>query len=367
MKPRMTSVIAFPAHRAQRPRPDESLVTAIVQKRWPDDSVFWLKETAEILQVLDESDGSASPLIRAALEAPLAGLFARLTFFPQYYRFFLSIAVSARSLGLMDPGHVEQLVQWVGMQGWQDSELADLNRAEARHLLRRGGWDRDEDPDLDRRLRRFLDRPATFAIPNRKAAYELTHLIFYLSDYGRRNPDLSPAALQSLRYAGTLAYLDQNADLLAELCLCMVYAGQDVPPTWLSLVEETAKGFAFEAKPGMVDGDDCHCLLVCNWLLGRLGHPAFQIRIPELNAQNTLIIRAPLRPAAPLRELSVFLLGLGEGRGADWTHLRSAAVDALSPAARDVLWQAEAADDQFAGFFAAFARSQTAGQTGDRP
>ncbi len=357
----MTSVIRFPMERAQRPRPDESLVAAIVRNRWQNDSVYWLKETAEILSVLEETGGTATPLIREALAAPLAGFAERLTFFPQYYRFFLAIALSARSLGLMAEGQAERLVEWVALQGWQDSELSDLNRAEARYLLRRGGWTKGEDPDLDRRLHLFMDRPATFAIPNRKAAYELTHLIFYLSDHGRIDPGLSPAALQSLRHAGTLAYLDQNADLLSEICLCLVYVGKEVPEAWLSLVADTAKGFAFEAKDGIVENDDCHCLLVCNWFLGRVGLPAFQSRIPATSAAQSLVVRARQRSSAPLRELSVFLMGLGTGRDDDWTRMRGAVADALSPAARDVVRQAEAADDKFDAFFAAFARGQSAG------
>ena len=363
----MSTVLQFPMARAVRPRPDESLVAAIVESRWSRESVYWMKETAEILSVLEETGGTASPGIVAALEEPLAGLTEKLMFFPQYYRFFLAIALSARSLGLMHPDQAAAMVDWVADHGWIDSELSDLNRAEARYLLRRGGRSEAEDAGLDLRLHRFMERPATFAIPNRKAAYELTHLVFYLSDQGRVDPGLSAVALQSLRHAGTLAFLDQNADLLAEICLCLIYCGQDLPAPWVSLVEDTTKLFSFEATSGMPENDDCHCVLVCNWLLGRMDRPAFQHRVPALGRGQTLVVRAAPRSAAPLRELSVFLQGLGTGRSADWTRLRGAAEGALSPAARDVLWQAEAADDGFGAFFAAFSRSQPQSRPQSQP
>jgi hypothetical protein len=356
----MANVVQLASHRPHRPRPDESLVAAIALSRWPSDSVYWLKEVAEVLSILEETGGSATPAMQSALAGPLATIEERITFFPQYYRFFLAIALSAQSLGMLPAGRAEALAQWVALQGWPDSELSDLNRAEARYLLRRAGWTRDEDEDLDRRLHRFMNRPDTFAIPNRKAAYELTHLVFYLSNHGRQDPQLSPTAIQSLRYAGTLAFLDQNADLLAEICLCLVYVDQGVPPQWLGLVEETAKLFALNAKTGMVELDDCHCLFVCNWLLGRFGLPAFQFRLPVLGHGQNLSVRGPLRSAVPLREMSVYLLGLGSARETDWTKMRAPIADALSPASRDIVWQAEQADDRFDEFFAAFARGQRA-------
>lgn len=357
----MATIVNLAARRVVQPRPDETLVTAIAQGRWPTDSVYWLKEIAEVLSVLEETGGTATPAMHDALAGPLSGLGARMTFFPQYYRFFLAIALSAEALGLLPQGRAGELGDWVVDQGWPDSELNDLNRAEVRYLLRRAGCRDADDPDLDRRLHRFMERPATFAIPNRKAAYELTHLVFYLSDHGRRDPGLSAAVLQSLRHAGTLAFLEQNADLLAEICLCLLYAGQEIPELWLGLVAETAKSFAFQAKSGMAENDDCHCLFVCHWLLGKVGLAAFQFRAPMPGPGQSLIVRAPQPVALPLREVSMYLLGLGAGRSGDWVGMRDPLSNALSPAARQIVMQAEAADDQFDEFFAAFARSQRVG------
>ena len=75
-------------------------------------------------------------------------------------------------------------------------------------------------PAVWSRLNRFINHKETFAVPNRKAAYELTHIVFYFSNYGRQDPKLDAEALVSLEYAGILAFLDRNVDLLAELLHC---------------------------------------------------------------------------------------------------------------------------------------------------
>ncbi|GHC46073.1 DUF6902 family protein [Neogemmobacter tilapiae] len=353
----MSQVIAFPAGRLARPRPDEALVLAIVNNRWPQDSVYWLKECAEILSVMEETGAKASPALQAALAPVLDDLPRRLAFFPQYYRFFLAIALSAAALDLMPRARAVRMAEWVLDQGWPQSELSDANRAEAGWLMQRAGLELPADPAMNDRLRRFMERGATFAIPNRKAAYELTHLVFYLSDQGRQNPHLSKAAVASLRHAGTLAWLEQNADLLAEICLCLAHAGQNPPEIWLNFIVDAAKGFAFEAKHGMVASDDLHCLLVCNWFLGRAGHPAFRDRLPDLGPGKTLTVRGERPAALPLRELSTCLLGLGDTRAADWDRMRDIVTGALTAPSRDIVLQAEAADQGFEAFFAAFARA----------
>ncbi len=356
----MALIVHLSARRVVQPRPDEALVAAIAQNRWGQDNVFWLKEVAEVLSVLEETGGQATPLMHAALAQPLGALQQRLSFFPQYYRFFLAIALSAERLGLLGAGHAADMARWIVRAGWIDSELNDLNRAEARYLMQRAGLDVVFEPGLDQRLHRFMDRPETFAVPNRKAAYDLTHLVFYLSDHGARDPGLSARGMQSLHHAGTLAFLDQNADLLAEICLCLLYVGANIPDLWLDLVERTAKSFAFQATRGIVEHDDSHCLFVCNWLLGKVGKPAFQGGMPPVNTGQILQVRDMSQKPAALREVSMVLMNQGVDRTGDWSAVRGMLRRALSPAAAAVVDQAEQADPEFDAFFAAFARAPIA-------
>jgi len=208
------------------------LIHCFASERRFGEDVFWLKENAELLSILECSGQSLCSTTLAPLEGFYTQVRERLAFFPQYYRFLLSITLDLEDLGLSgDTG--EAVVRWAADQDLAEAELSDLQRAEARRLFNRRGRDLGTpDAGLDDRLRAFINRPATFALPNKKAAYELTHIVFYLSEYGRRDPQLDPAALQSLSFAGTLAYLDQNVDLLSEICIALRYAGQTPPAPW---------------------------------------------------------------------------------------------------------------------------------------
>ncbi|ATF18848.1 DUF6902 family protein [Phaeobacter gallaeciensis] len=247
-------------------------------RRQPQD-VYWLKENAELLsllRVMQQQAGGGAGVggfwDEAAL-SPLRPFYDRaarqLRFFPQYYRFTLSICLDYEDL--IGTGHIgsdiraTELTHWVAHQGLVEAEMSDLQRAEARQLLARRGIALPMDPGLDDRLRRFARRSQTFAIPNRKAAYELTHIMFYLSDYGRRDPGLDGAVQRSLTYAGLLACLDQDLDLLSEICIALRYCGVAPPSLWEQALTRASKGFVI--TPDGFDGqmDDYHAYFVAVW------------------------------------------------------------------------------------------------------
>ena len=114
--------------------------------------------------------------------------------FAQYYRFYLSIFFDLEDMGLkVDVSG--QMCVWVAAQGLAEAELSDLQFGEVSRLLARRGTKVFIDLGLDDRLRQFINRSATFALPNKKTAYELTHIVFYLSEYGRRDPNLDCGAV----------------------------------------------------------------------------------------------------------------------------------------------------------------------------
>jgi len=241
----MSNVIqlTLPVSRQPKHQRLAGLIHCFAGERRFGEDVFWLKENAELLSILECSGQTPD----AAALAPLEGFYTqaadRLAFFPHYYRFLLSITLDLEDMGL--PGEIgAALVDWAADEGLAETELSDLQRAEARRLMQRRGRDPLAwDHGLNDRLRRFINRPETFAMPNKKAAYELAHIVFYLSEYGRRDPGLDAPALTSLNFAGTLAYLDQNADLLGEVCLALRYAGQQPPVLWEDLVARQARAF----------------------------------------------------------------------------------------------------------------------------
>jgi hypothetical protein len=329
-----------------------ALLRSFAQHRRFGDDVFWLKENAELLNIL-ESTGTR--LERDALSAH-DGFYAqvekRLGFFPQYYRFLLSICLDLEDLG-MEGNKGESLVAWVAEQGMAEAELSDLQRGEARRLMQRRGHDPlRNDTGLDDRLRKFISRSATFAMPNKKAAYELTHTIFYLSEYGRTDPLLGEKVRESLDFAGTLAFLDQNADLLSEICIAMRYSGFTPPQIWESWLERHTRCFTVESGPATSTHDDYHEFFVCNWFLADTGRDAFTKDF----SMERMAFHRPDTGFGPLREISECMFRLDDRRCDDWEQMRPVLAEALSGEAHELLTQAENASQSFGAFFAGFAR-----------
>ncbi|MCE8508999.1 hypothetical protein KBY28_11120 [Ruegeria pomeroyi] len=330
-----------------------ALIDGFASHRRFGDDVFWLKENAELLNIL-ECTGQAPG--QEALEPHLAfytDLPERLRFFPQYYRFLLSICLDLEDLG-MPGGTGAELADWVAGQRLPEAELSDLQRAEARRLLaRRGVAMSSRDAGLTARLHDFISRSQTFALPNKKAAYELSHIVFYLSEYGRRAPDLPAEALVSLEYAGLLAYLEQNADLLAEICVAMRYAGATPSPIWENWLAGAMGAFSLRSGAQADMQDDYHEYLVCAWagLAARRGAPAQAVAPGPVSFHRTA------GWSGPLREISECIYRMGAARSGDWHRMRPQIAAQLSETGHDILTEAEASSPRFDAFFAGFARS----------
>ena len=202
--------------------------------------------------------------------------------------------------------------------------------------------------------RAFTARSDTFTLPNKKAAYELTHLVFYLSEYGRRDPQLDPQASRSLHFAGLLAYIEQNADLLSEICIAMQFARETPPTLWTEWLKRETALFTVTDGDTVALNDDYHEFLVCNWHQATIGDQAFvkgfvlgRMRFDHSTSRAT-----------PMREMSEAMFNLADARSGDWGAMRMQMQDALSPEAMDVLAQAETSSQHFEEFFHGFARAE---------
>ncbi len=339
-----------------RQRTKASRQSAIMQRfaetRRGRDDVFWLKENAEILNVFEATGAMPDDYGLSVYDVFYDDLEARIGFFPQYYRFFLALSLDLEDLGM--PGvKGERLTHWVAHTGLIGAELSDLQRAEARRLcLRRGVDPLPGDTGLEDRLRTFTSRSDTFALPNKKAAYELTHILFYLSEYGRTDPGVEQDTLNSLFYAGTLAFLELNIDLLSEICIALRFAGHEPPPIWENWLRDQVRRFVISVGSGPARQDDYHPWLMLNWSMEVSGAGGFGQDMPE----GSVIFSAPQAPAGPLRELSDSIYRLGDRRSDNWAELRDDVGDAMSDDARSVLEAAEGAVD-FEAFFRGFSRA----------
>ncbi len=349
----MTNVVQLNVRSYRQPLPQRLAQHAhlFAADRRTADDVFWLKENAEFLNIV-EATGHESDEILEVYAAFYEDIETRLGEYPQYYRFLLSIALDLEDLGMEGCKGIA-MCAWAHAKRLVDAELSDLQRAEAARLLsRRGG--RGPDAGLQDRLRAFAARSETFAIPNKKAAYELTHIVFYLSQYGRKDPELPASALQSLTYAGLLAYLDQNYDLLAEVCVAMRYAGKTPSSIWEGAVMAALN--ATHASPAENPSvfDDYHAYMVANWMAGLAGQDTF----PLLLEGGGMRIDMAAPPARPLRDMSH---ALSETRNTNWQVVRDRVVARLGPDGLQLLRAAETSTDQFEAFYEGFAR---AGQPG---
>lgn len=356
----MADIIAF------RPRPHPGsppdagpagmagLIAGFALARRAPDDVFWLKENAELLCVLESTGQGHEPGSARLLqpyEATFAALPARLAFFPQYYRFLLSIALDLEDMGL--PGDVAgSMAARVARDGLVQAELSDLQRAEARRLLaRRGHGDPLCDPGLDDRLRDFISCSRTFALPNRKAAYELTHILFYLSDYGRRDPCVGPEAVQSLHFAGLVALLEHNTDLLAEICIALRFARVQPPAPWEAWVTGRLQAVQVQTVPQAPGHDDYHEWMMAEWMRALGGGPLFVGH----HGSGTIAFHMP-PPDGPLRAISLRLMAMDGARCDDWARMRSRVIGGLAAQGLATVTLAEGSD-QFEAFFSRFARA----------
>ncbi|MDR7125361.1 hypothetical protein [Pseudotabrizicola sp. 4114] len=327
-----------------------ALIDLFATRRRGSHDAFWLKENAELLQIL-AALGAGSQADLDPLRLRAGALMHELRFFPQYYRMYLSLAVDLRDLGLTETP-VEEMVAFVQAQDLPAIELSDTHRGEALLLLRRAGV-AAVDPALEARLARFAANSAAFCLPNRRAAYDLTHIVFHAADYGRKTIPRDPARRLSLIHAGIVAWLEGNLDLLAEVTLALRLSGEAVPASWAAEVAQGAGAVTFE--PGSAAGpfdDDYHQYLVLNWALGLSGGCAFRGGVPG----TARLIRQPRRNGAALHELSLALLEMGEARQPDWARMRWRLLPKLSEPARQRLACVESLPE-FDGFFAGFSRA----------
>lgn len=329
------------------------LLRTFAEGRRQIDDVFWLKENAELLNIL-ECTGLRPSAEALDVHRPVYGeLVRRMEFFPQYYRFYLSLALDLEALG-MDGSLAQRLVDFAAKQELADNELSDLQRMEARRLMaRRGVVAVPGDTGLEDRMRAFMRRAQAFMLPNKKAAYELTHAVFYLSEYGRRDPGLGEPERLSLIYAGILAFLDLNADLLAEICIALRFAGEEPPQDWTDWLDEEARAFVVEEDPLANIADDYHTFLICNWHSALRGGRAFA----DATDGGRACISRIRRERAPLMELSRALYRMDEDRSGDWTAMQDRVGEALSPEASGLLARVAGSSPMFERFFEGFART----------
>lgn len=352
----MATVIHMQAHR-RATAPSASSVdftSCFAQTRRSENDVFWLKENAELLNILECTGQNESNISLSVYDSFYNGIERRICFFRQYYRFLLSICLDLEELGM--PGEKgEMLTHWVAQQKLPLAELSDLQRAEAERLLNRRNVG-VRDPGLSDRLRAFVANEKVFALPNTKIAYELTHIVFYLSEYGRKDPLLPDQARQSLINTGLVAYLDQNMDLLAEICIALRFANVTPPEVWENCLARSLRAYQFEAHGFDGTHDDYHTYFVGSWWSMLRGTQGFTHSLPG----PATAIWSDAGSSA-LKALSVLIYENEQMAARPWQMVRGQVLDHLAPQERRVVMDAETCVADFNRFYSVFGRAGFAG------
>jgi len=329
-----------------------ALLQCFALHRRGSDDVFWLKENAEMLNILATSGAQVPASALDPYRAFYDTLEERFRFFPQYYRFLLSICLDLEDLGL-EGNKGLLLCDWVRRSDLAACELSDLQRAEAERLLGRRDKARRLDALRDRLLD-FICHTPSFALPNKKAAYELTHIVFYLTEYGAHGFEFPDAAITSLEYVGLLAYLDQDIDLLSEVCVALRFAGRQPSDIWEAWLAGELNGFVLaETSAGPVN-DSYHEYLVASWWALHSGRPAFPGR-PK--AASGIDFQRHGTQSGPLRAMSEVMYQLGAARSSDWSQMRAVIERSLPPEQQNILAVAAQSSRQFETFFEGFSRA----------
>jgi len=151
-----------------------------------------------------------------------------------------------------------------------------------------------------------------------------------------------------------LSMLERNADLLAEVCVLLIFAGAEVPEarhTWLT----THHADAFWT-PNAAAADEYHEYFMCDWYRQLIGKPAFQ----SYTSTEQFAVHMTRYPVSPLRTLSESLLSM-DRRINDGQLMRKVTVD-LPDDVYEVVAFAAQSSPYFGRFLANFARSEASVQ-----
>jgi len=176
----------------------DECVKAFAELRNEGLSFSFLKENGELLSIAASSGLRITPQSLQIYKEFYDKVVSLVKLYPSFFRFFLAITQDLETLGM--PGKQgEVLCDYVLKNHLYAFDTSDTRRMEIISLLARSGREPDLQDDtreaLEKRLHCFFNNSDRFVKFNRPFFYELTHLIFYLTNYGTQKLDHSPALL----------------------------------------------------------------------------------------------------------------------------------------------------------------------------
>jgi len=247
-------------------------------------SLPFLKENGELLSIAASSDIRIKSEILKLYCEFYDKIDKLCELYPPFFRFFMAITLDLEDLGMSgEKGKI--LSDFIIKNDVYTHETSDTRRVEILNLLDRAGrspkFGSDSRAALEKRINGFMGQPDRFVKFNRPLFYDFTHLIFFGTNYGQHKMSFTPSVFDSLNNIGMLAYLDDDMDLLSEVCLCFVFLGHTAPAIWVGACRQGLKDIKITFKtPGQIHApthaDDYHIYFVINWLMANIGERAFK-------------------------------------------------------------------------------------------
>lgn len=288
-------------------------VEAFAANRNPTLSFPFLKENGELLSLAANSGFLLEPRALDLYADVYENALKIVQTYPQYYRFILAIAQDLEALGI-EGNMGSRVADFVTSQHFVEFDTSDCRRLEALFLLSQTTQLTSDQIDIQSRtlenVDRFISRPGLFTKFNKPLFYELTHFVFFLTDYGRKASPLTHGFKACLMHMGVLSLLDNDADLLAEVCLCLSFIKADIPAYWKAFLEQsytdmkiTFSGTVASALNPSVD--EYHLYFVLNWYRAHHGKSVFDTKF---NARTPSFSCTATSPSV-LSKLSEYLHG----------------------------------------------------------
>jgi hypothetical protein len=287
----------------------KDIVEAFASKRNNALNFPFLKENGELLSIACTSGMLLEP---SALKLYASFYDRSLNIcetYPSYFRFVLRLILDLEDLG-MNGARAGEIATFVREYDFLHYETSDVRRLEILYLLERGlgltAEEKDVRQDVLKSVEKFAAQPKFYTRFNKPLFYDLTHIVFFLTHYGTRAWPFQNSIVECLLNVGVLSFLDEDYDLLAEVCICLTFLNEEVPPFWMIFMQSQLAAvnvqFDSDVQSALNNAvDDYHPYLVSNWLLALNGEPVFAERF---DGRKPSFVSKPAPGLSSLAEIS---------------------------------------------------------------
>lgn len=261
-------------------------VEAFAIKRNPKLSFPFLKENGELLSLAVNAGFLIEPRAIELYRDFYNAAFKLTYCYPQYYRFILGITLDLEEAGLSGEQSLK-IIDYTTEKNLLKFDSSDVRRLETLHMISTKrewcAYERQLYDGIISRIEDFIAQPVQFTKFNKPLFYDLTHILFFLTDFGRKSCPLENDPLPCLMNVGLLALLDNDADLLSEVGLCLYYLGHKIPPYWDSYIKQSLSEMCISYDGTVASAlnpsvDEYHLYLVQNGYMAVCHKSAFQDR-----------------------------------------------------------------------------------------